>query len=72
VEKALGGEHSIRPGAARRGSHAMADRGHGILPLPNNVARRHRPGRSAEVDRVAIVDWDLHHGNGTQVAFYTS
>jgi len=25
-----------------------------------------------EVDRVAIVDWDLHHGNGTQHAFYSS
>jgi acetoin utilization deacetylase AcuC-like enzyme len=25
-----------------------------------------------EVDRVAIVDWDVHHGNGTQHAFYRS
>jgi acetoin utilization deacetylase AcuC-like enzyme len=24
------------------------------------------------VDRVAIVDWDVHHGNGTQHAFYSS
>jgi acetoin utilization deacetylase AcuC-like enzyme len=25
-----------------------------------------------QVDRVAIVDWDVHHGNGTQNAFYLS
>jgi acetoin utilization deacetylase AcuC-like enzyme len=25
-----------------------------------------------EVDRVAIVDWDVHHGNGTQHSFYSS
>ena len=24
------------------------------------------------VDRVAIVDWDVHHGNGTQDIFYGS
>jgi acetoin utilization deacetylase AcuC-like enzyme len=27
------------------------------------VARRH-------VERVAILDWDVHHGNGTQRLFY--
>jgi acetoin utilization deacetylase AcuC-like enzyme len=26
----------------------------------------------ASVDRVAIIDWDVHHGNGTQHAFYRS
>lgn len=25
-----------------------------------------------DIDRVAILDWDLHHGNGTQNAFYDS
>ena len=24
----------------------------------------------AEVERIAIIDWDVHHGNGTQQAFY--
>jgi acetoin utilization deacetylase AcuC-like enzyme len=26
--------------------------------------------RTKEVERVAIVDWDVHHGNGTQACFY--
>ena len=23
-----------------------------------------------EIDRVAVIDWDVHHGNGTQGIFY--
>ena len=52
------------------GHHATATRAMGFC-LFNNVAiaaryaqRRHRIGR------VLIVDWDVHHGNGTQEAFY--
>ncbi len=39
--------------------------------LFNNVAvaARHAQERP-EVERVAIVDWDVHHGNGTQAIFY--
>jgi acetoin utilization deacetylase AcuC-like enzyme len=39
--------------------------------LLNNVAiaASHALGK---VERVAIVDWDVHHGNGTQQAFYDS
>ena len=47
------------------GHHALASRGMGFC-LVNNaiVAARHaqRAGRA----RVLIVDWDVHHGNGTQ------
>lgn len=53
------------------GHHANAGRGMGFC-IFNNVAiaaryaqRRHRIGR------VAIVDWDVHHGNGTQDIFYS-
>jgi acetoin utilization deacetylase AcuC-like enzyme len=51
------------------GHHAEADRAMGFC-LFNNVAvaarhlqRRHR------VERVMIVDWDVHHGNGSQHVF---
>ncbi len=33
------------------------------------VAAAH--ARSRGVERVAIVDWDVHHGNGTQAIFWT-
>ncbi|MBK5111275.1 MAG: histone deacetylase [Thermoleophilia bacterium] len=52
------------------GHHATPDRAMGFC-LFNNAAvaaryAQHRHG----VDRVAILDWDVHHGNGTQDAFW--
>lgn len=52
------------------GHHATALRGMGFC-IVNNVAiaARHAQRRHG-VRRVAIVDWDVHHGNGTQDIFY--
>jgi acetoin utilization deacetylase AcuC-like enzyme len=36
----------------------------------NHVALAAERFRAAGADRVAIVDWDVHHGNGTQACFY--
>ncbi len=36
----------------------------------NNAALAAELARARGVDRVAIVDWDVHHGNGTQACFY--
>jgi acetoin utilization deacetylase AcuC-like enzyme len=38
--------------------------------LFNNVAVAAAAARAAGCSRVAVVDWDVHHGNGTQDAFY--
>lgn len=52
------------------GHHAFADRGEGFC-LFNNVAVAARHAMSRSSDRVAIVDFDVHHGNGTQDIFYS-
>ena len=38
--------------------------------LFNNVAIAARHARRAGIERVLVVDWDVHHGNGTQDIFY--
>jgi acetoin utilization deacetylase AcuC-like enzyme len=50
------------------GHHASADRAMGFCLL-NNVAVA-AASRTARGDRVLIVDWDVHHGNGTQAMFW--
>lgn len=52
------------------GHHAEADRAMGFCFF-NNVAIGARYLRSIHgLDRVLIMDWDVHHGNGTQRSFY--
>jgi acetoin utilization deacetylase AcuC-like enzyme len=52
------------------GHHASADVGMGFC-LFNNIAVAARYAREKyAADRVLIVDWDVHHGNGTQDIFY--
>jgi acetoin utilization deacetylase AcuC-like enzyme len=67
VEQSLQGEHCfafVRP----PGHHAEYDRAMGFC-LINNVAVAAKKAL-LKVDRIAIVDWDVHHGNGTQHSFY--
>jgi acetoin utilization deacetylase AcuC-like enzyme len=52
------------------GHHAEADRAMGFCLLNNAAVAAAHALRS--VDRVAIIDWDTHHGNGTQSIFYSS
>jgi acetoin utilization deacetylase AcuC-like enzyme len=70
-------DHVIDAGAGSRalamvrppGHHAEADRAMGFC-LYNNVAIGAARARRRGVERVAIVDFDVHHGNGTQWIFY--
>ncbi|MEO6777518.1 MAG: histone deacetylase [Kofleriaceae bacterium] len=52
------------------GHHATRDTAMGFCLL-NNVAAAAAAARAAGAARVAIVDWDVHHGNGTQEIFWT-
>jgi acetoin utilization deacetylase AcuC-like enzyme len=53
------------------GHHALADRAMGFC-LFNNIAVAARTAIDEHgLDRVLVVDWDVHHGNGTQDIFYT-
>jgi acetoin utilization deacetylase AcuC-like enzyme len=51
------------------GHHALPDRAMGFC-LFNNIAILARRLVESGTERVAILDWDVHHGNGTQAAFY--
>lgn len=51
------------------GHHATTDRGMGFC-LCNNVALGVRyVQQEYAIERVVVIDWDLHHGNGTEAIF---
>jgi acetoin utilization deacetylase AcuC-like enzyme len=52
------------------GLHAERDRAMGFCLFNNIAVAADHLIRERRLGRVLIVDWDLHHGNGTQRAFY--
>lgn len=63
---ATNGLAAIRP----PGHHAMADHGMGFCLLGNvAIAARYAQTRFG-IERILIVDYDVHHGNGTEAMFY--
>jgi acetoin utilization deacetylase AcuC-like enzyme len=68
VESALSGETAFAV-ARPPGHHAGRATGMGFC-LTNHAAVAAEHARSRGVGRIAILDWDVHHGNGTQDVFY--
>lgn len=53
------------------GHHAEAAHGFGFCVFNNGAIAARRAQRAHGLRRVAIVDWDAHHGNGAQHIFWT-
>jgi acetoin utilization deacetylase AcuC-like enzyme len=69
IERVMGGSHQAAVALVRPpGHHAERDRAMGFC-LYNNVAVAAAHARTIGAGRVAIVDFDAHHGNGTQHRF---
>lgn len=70
VDAVMGGHHrtafcSVRP----PGHHARSDQAMGFCFLNNIAVAAAYAMQAYELERVAIVDFDVHHGNGTEEMF---
>jgi acetoin utilization deacetylase AcuC-like enzyme len=63
-------EHSAFAIARPPGHHALRDRAMGFCFFNNAAVAARWAQSELNVERVAIVDWDVHHGNGTQAIFW--
>jgi acetoin utilization deacetylase AcuC-like enzyme len=73
---AVGAVEEVMAGRARNAFALVRPPGHHAEPgqamgfcLFNNVAIAAEAGRKLGAERVLVLDWDVHHGNGTQAAF---
>ena len=61
----VGGFALVRP----PGHHALPDRAMGFCLLANAAIAARFAQRELGLRRIAILDWDVHHGNGTEAIF---
>ncbi|MDU6431498.1 MAG: class II histone deacetylase [Pantoea sp.] len=71
VESVLTGECANAYSLGRPpGHHCLPDRSMGFCFLANIAIAIERAKAIIDVGKIAVVDWDVHHGNGTQHIFY--
>ena len=71
VDALLGGEADVGVSALRPpGHHAEAARAMGFCFFGNVAVAARRATSAHGLSRVLIVDWDVHHGNGTNDIFH--
>ncbi|MFH1651738.1 MAG: histone deacetylase [Chloroflexota bacterium] len=71
VDAVLGGEVDSAFALVRPpGHHATARQAMGFCLFNNLAVATKYAQKQAGVERIAIIDFDVHHGNGTQEAFY--
>ncbi len=67
VDRALDGRNTRSFCAVRPpGHHALRDSAMGFCLFGNVAVAAHYARQTKGLDRILIVDWDVHHGNGTQ------
>jgi acetoin utilization deacetylase AcuC-like enzyme len=70
VERLLGGEDCFAFCALRPpGHHAEAERAMGFCLFNNVAVAAAHAIQAAGAERVLVLDWDVHHGNGTEAIF---
>jgi acetoin utilization deacetylase AcuC-like enzyme len=73
VDLVCSGKHQRAFAMARPpGHHAERERSMGFCLFNSVALAALHAQRAYGLERVAIIDWDVHHGNGTQDIFYTS
>jgi acetoin utilization deacetylase AcuC-like enzyme len=70
VDRSLSGGQNAFMLVRPPGHHACRSRGMGFCLFNNIAVAAAHALDDLGLERVLIVDWDVHHGNGTQAAFY--
>ena len=66
IDQVLGNQEPAFVLARPPGHHAVRERGMGFCLLSNAAIAAYYALEQPEVNKIAIVDWDVHHGNGTE------